>query len=182
MQIIEKRIDELQPYKNNPRNNDGAVEAVAASIKEFGFKVPIIIDKDNVIVAGHTRLKAAQKLGIQTVPVILADDLTEEQVKAFRLADNKTAEMAGWDFSALEKELAEITDIDMALFGFANELLQEPVETEAGGVEDNTNKPVAVRIVFENAQRWREHENEIRAVVDNLPNVNLSVGLANEDQ
>lgn len=90
MKIIEMPISELVPYANNPRNNDNAVDAVAASIREFGFKVPIIVDKDNVIVAGHTRLKAAEKLGLSSVPVIRADNLTEEQVKAFRLADNKT--------------------------------------------------------------------------------------------
>lgn len=91
MQIEEMRVADLIPYENNPRKNDEAVEAVAASIKEFGFKVPIIVDADNVIIAGHTRLKAAQLLGMETVPVIRADDLTDEQVKAFRLADNKTA-------------------------------------------------------------------------------------------
>ena len=96
MQIEYKRIEELIPYSANPRINDDAVEAVARSINEFGFKVPIIIDKDNVIIAGHTRLKAAKYLGMNEVPVIRADDLTEEQVKAFRLADNKVAEMAEW--------------------------------------------------------------------------------------
>lgn len=112
------KIGELIPYENNPRKNDGAVDAVAASIKEFGFKVPIIVDKDNVIVAGHTRLKAAEKLGLETVPVITADDLTEEQIQAFRLADNKTGEIAEWDFSRLEEELADLRDFDMSRFGF----------------------------------------------------------------
>lgn len=95
--IIEKKIEEVVPYENNPRNNDKAVKFVANSIKQFGFKVPIIIDKNGVIVAGHTRLKAAKKLGMKMVPCIVADDLNEEQVKAFRLADNKTGEAAGWD-------------------------------------------------------------------------------------
>ena len=94
MQVKEIKIEELVPYANNPRHNDGAVEAVANSIREFGFKVPIVIDKDNVIVAGHTRLKAAEKLGLEKVPCIVADDLTPEQINAFRLADNKTAELA----------------------------------------------------------------------------------------
>lgn len=110
-------INTLKPYENNPRNNDNAVDAVAASIKEFGFKVPIIVDKDNVIVAGHTRYKASQKLGLEVVPVIVADDLTEDQIKAFRLADNKTSELAGWDFTKLEEELAGIA-LDMSDFGF----------------------------------------------------------------
>lgn len=86
MQIVYRNTAELIPYANNPRNNDKAVDAVAASIREFGFKIPIVVDSDGVIVAGHTRLKAAQKLGLESVPVIVADDLTEDQVKAFRLS------------------------------------------------------------------------------------------------
>ena len=117
MQIIYIKPAELKPYKNNPRKNDNAVEAVAASIQEFGFKVPIIIDKDNEIIAGHTRLKAAIKLGLSEVPCIIADDLTPEQINAFRLADNKTAELAEWDFDLLELELGDI-DLDMTVFGF----------------------------------------------------------------
>jgi ParB-like chromosome segregation protein Spo0J len=116
--IIEKKIEEVVPYENNPRNNDKAVKFVANSIKQFGFKVPIIIDKNGVIVAGHTRLKAAKKLGMKMVPCIVADDLTPEQVKAFRLADNKTAELADWNDELLESELADIDDIDMGQFGF----------------------------------------------------------------
>ena len=102
MQIIDKRVEDLIPYENNPRINDGAVDAVAASISRFGWKVPLVIDKNNVVVTGHTRLKAAKALGLDTVPCILADDLSEEQVRAFRLVDNKTGELAGWDFSKLQ--------------------------------------------------------------------------------
>lgn len=112
------KTDELIPYTNNPRNNDDAVDYVANSIREFGFKVPVVIDKDRNIVAGHTRLKAAKKLGIKEVPCIIADDLTEEQIDAFRLADNKTAEIATWDFEKLEIELESISGIDMSEFGF----------------------------------------------------------------
>ena len=122
MDIKEISISQLHEYENNPRNNDGAVDAVAASIEEFGFKVPIIIDSENIIVAGHTRLKAAKKLGLDTVPCIVADDLTPEQIKAFRLADNKTGELAGWDFAKLEEELSGISEqFDMTAFGFAAE-------------------------------------------------------------
>lgn len=124
MKIIEKKLSDLIPYENNPRNNDGAVDAVAASIKEFGFKVPIVIDKANVIVAGHTRFKASEKLGLEKVPCIVADDLTEQQIKAYRLADNKVGELADWDFGALEMELEGIDEIDMEQFGF------EPLITE----------------------------------------------------
>lgn len=129
MQIIYKTIDELKPYKNNPRQNDNAVDAVAASIRQFGFKVPIVIDAGNEIVAGHTRLKAAKKLGLTEVPCIIADDLTPDQIKAFRLADNKTAELAEWDFELLELELNDI-DLDMSMFGFDATMPGEPYEDE----------------------------------------------------
>ncbi len=118
MEIVEKKVGELKAYENNPRKNDNAVEAVANSIREFGFKVPIVIDSNDVIVCGHTRLKAAIQLGMETVPCIVANDLSEEQIRAFRLADNKTNELAEWDFSALQMELSEILDIDMTDFGF----------------------------------------------------------------
>lgn len=117
MTIKELKTTDLIPYENNPRINDNAVEAVANSIKEFGFKVPIVIDKNNVVIAGHTRLKAAEQSGLETVPCIVADDLTPEQVKAFRVADNKTAELAEWDFNALAKEIEEI-ETDLSQFGF----------------------------------------------------------------
>lgn len=121
MEIIYKHIDELVAYEKNPRRNDDAVEKVANSISAFGFKVPIIIDKDNVIIAGHTRLKASMKLGLDEVPCIIADDLDEEQVKAFRLADNKVGEIAGWDFDLLDDEMQEIFNFDMSLFGFSSD-------------------------------------------------------------
>ena len=117
MEIINKKIDELIPYEKNPRINDDAVKYVANSIKEFGFKVPIIIDKNNVIVAGHTRLKASKELGLTEVPCIIADDLNEEQIKAFRLADNKVSEKAEWDLDLLDEELEDI-NIDMKQFSF----------------------------------------------------------------
>ena len=118
MDIVEKGIKDIKPYEKNPRKNDSAVEAVANSIKEFGFKVPIVIDKDNVIVCGHTRYKAAKKLGIDKVPCVIADDLTDEQIKAYRLADNKVSELAEWDIDLLGEELDGIFDIDMSDFGF----------------------------------------------------------------
>ncbi len=117
MKIVLKSVYDLIEYDNNPRHNDEAVEAVANSIREFGFKVPIIITSEDVIVAGHTRLKASKKLGLTEVPCIIADDLTDEQIKAFRLADNKTSELATWNFEALTEELDNI-DMDMLQFGF----------------------------------------------------------------
>lgn len=118
MQIIYKKLEELHPYKNNPRRNDKAVDAVANSIQEFGFKVPAVIDKSGEIIAGHTRYKAAKKLGMKEIPCIIADDLTEEQIRAFRLADNKVGEMAEWDFDLLDEELEKMSYIDMEEFGF----------------------------------------------------------------
>lgn len=119
MEIIYKKLDEIMPYERNPRNNTEAVDKVANSIKEFGFKNPIIIDAAGVIVCGHTRYKAAQRLGMEKVPCIMADDLTPYQIAAFRLADNKVSEFSNWDFSLLESELSEIDSlIDMTDFGF----------------------------------------------------------------
>lgn len=119
MEIRMIDVSELIPYENNPRNNHNAVESVANSIKQFGFKVPIVITKDNVIVAGHTRLLASQKLGIEKVPCIVADDLSEQQIKAFRLADNKAGELANWDYINLQQELEQLCDdFDMSNFGF----------------------------------------------------------------
>lgn len=117
LNIVYKNVDELQPYENNPRINDEAVQYVAESIKQFGFKVPIIIDSNNIIVAGHTRLKAAIELGLDSVPCIIADDLTEEQVKEFRLVDNKVNEFAKWDGLKLEEELASLEN-SLEEFGF----------------------------------------------------------------
>jgi site-specific DNA-methyltransferase (adenine-specific) len=134
LEIIYKKINEIIPYKNNPRKNDDAVEDVANSIKEFGFKVPIVIDKNNEIVAGHTRYKASKKLGLEEVPCIIADDLSEEQIKAFRLADNKVSEKAEWDLDLLNEELGNFETIDMTDFGFDIDLdlndEQEIIEDE----------------------------------------------------
>ena len=120
--IIYKNVDELIPYINNPRRNEGAIDAVASSIKNFGFKQPIVIDDKNEIIAGHTRLLASKKIGLEEVPVIIADDLSEAEVKAFRLADNKAGELASWDYELLDLELKEIEiedlDFDMEEFGF----------------------------------------------------------------
>lgn len=158
MQIVEKKIDDLQAYENNPRNNDGAVASVAASIKEFGFKVPIVIDAAGVIIAGHTRAKAAKQLGLQTVPCIVADDLTEDQVRAYRLADNKTGELASWDFGKLEAELAALAamEFDMERFGFEDEKGDEESKTER---EDLSSKVETVyEVIVECADEYEQEE------------------------
>lgn len=111
-------INSIKPYEKNPRHNEEAIPYVMNSIKEFGFKNPIIIDKNNVIIAGHTRLESAKRLGMNEVPIIHADDLNEEQIKAFRLADNKVSEKAEWDIDLLNEELGNFDTIDMTDFGF----------------------------------------------------------------
>ena len=137
MEIVEKSIDELIPYENNPRINDNAVDTVARSISEFGFRTPIIIDRQNVIVAGHTRLKAAKKLKLKKVPCIIADDLTDEQLRAFRLVDNKAAELSTWDYEKLEIELASIGELKMLDFGFLDTTeTQSTIENEIDPEDD----------------------------------------------
>ena len=143
-----KSIDEVHAYEKNPRKNDLAVDYVANSIKEFGFKIPIVIDAKGVIVAGHTRLKAARKLGLKKVPCIIADDLNAEQVKAFRLADNKTAEYAEWDRALLEMEIADL-GLDMSLFGFDDEL-----NDFRGGMTGDDDLPKEYDSICKSGQIW----------------------------
>ena len=129
MTIIDVKLTDLKPYEKNPRHNDEAVKGVANSIKQFGFKVPIIIDKNNVIVAGHTRYKAGLELGLETVPCIIADDLTPKQIKAFRLADNKVAEKSYWDFDLLNEELADLKiDFNMSDFDFKVDVDEKDID------------------------------------------------------
>lgn len=118
MDIQNVPIDSIKPYAKNPRKNDAAVDRVAASIREFGFKQPIVADEDGVIIVGHTRHKAAKKLGLQKVPVLYARDLSPEQAKAYRLADNRTAEFSEWDMELLAGELVGLEEFDMSRFGF----------------------------------------------------------------
>ncbi|MCH7685116.1 MAG: ParB N-terminal domain-containing protein [Planctomycetes bacterium] len=121
MKVEQWKIDDVKPYEHNPRVNDQAVDAVAASIQEFGFRQPIVVDEDGVIIAGHTRYKAAQKLGLETVPVHVAKGLTPAQVKAYRLADNRTGELSEWNFDLLPIELADLQEMefDLDLLGFS---------------------------------------------------------------
>ena len=137
MKVQEMSIDEIKPYENNPRINENGVDAVANSIKEFGWKQPIVVDKDNIIIVGHTRYLASKQLKLKKVPVIVANDLTPEQVKAYRLADNKTNELTEWDEDLLGVELSDIeqlSDIDMADFGFEN--IEDEIELD----EDNSSE------------------------------------------
>lgn len=118
MEIITKKINDLKPYLNNPRNNARAIEPVKESILKFGFKVPIVIDKNNIIVCGHTRFYASKEIGLETVPCIIADDLTDEQINAFRLVDNRTSEFADWNYEKLAEELSALNEFDLDAFIF----------------------------------------------------------------
>ena len=133
IKIVYMDVNSIVPYENNPRFNDDAVDKVAASIREFGWQQPIVVDRNNVIIVGHTRLKAAQQLGMEQVPVMIAD-LSEEKAKAYRLADDKTNEFAQWDFDLLSRELSGL-EIDMEEFGFDIENI------EAGSDEDEEENP-----------------------------------------
>ena len=150
MKIVEKRLDEIKPYEKNPRRNDAAVEYVAESIKTFGWKQPIVIDKDGVIIVGHTRYKAAQSLGIEKVPCLIADDLTPEQVKAYRLADNKVADFSVWDNKLLLEELDELAKIADDLFtGFdTSDLFDDTIDEAANSVLTENESGVIYEVVF----------------------------------
>ncbi|MBY2445542.1 ParB N-terminal domain-containing protein [Clostridioides difficile] len=117
-EVVYLNLEDIKPYENNPRNNHDAVEKVVNSVKEFGFNNPITVDKNNVIVTGHTRYEASKILGLKQVPCIVLSNLTEEQIKGYRLADNKVGEFSEWEFDKMTKELAEIENIDMSNFGF----------------------------------------------------------------
>lgn len=148
MEIQTWKISAVKPYDKNPRRNDEAVDAVAASLREFGFQQPLVVDRDGIVIVGHTRLKAAKKLGMKEVPVVVADTLTPEQVKAYRLADNKTGELAGWDFSLLDRELSELDDmeIDLTEFGF----------DVGGAIENNEQAESALpEMQTENLDKYR---------------------------
>ena len=167
MEIIYKKVGDLIPYEKNPRNNTKAVKYVAKSIEEFGFKQPIIIDRDNVVVCGHTRLKASEQLGIEEVPCIVADDLTDEQIKAFRLADNKVSEQAEWDIGLLNEELDDILNVDMSEFGFDIFSMDDLEEMEGYNAEEDDREHFSKTFVFPIEKKkqiicyLKKHQNEI---------------------
>lgn len=130
MKTVMMQVDEIKPSPDNPRDNSKAIDAVAESIREFGFKVPCIVDEEGILITGHTRLEAAKKLGLEKIPVIIAADLDEEEKRQFRLADNKIGELSTWDIEKAEKEMAEIKDFDMGKFGFSEYLCSIQSGTE----------------------------------------------------
>lgn len=152
-------INDIKPYKNNPRLNEEAIPYVMKSIREFGFKNPIILDKNNVIVAGHTRLESAKRLGMKEAPVIYADDLTEEQVKAFRLVDNKVSEKSMWDYSKLDEELDSILDIDMSMFDF--DINTDDVEIERIDLSNKEFEKYEIIITCQNEIELEENYNKL---------------------
>lgn len=144
MKVENWPIELVKPYENNPRKNDDAVEKVANSIREFGWQQSIVVDGDGVVIVGHTRLKAAMMLGLSEVPVTVAEGLTENQVQAYRLADNKTGELASWDWVKLNDELEQIDwlDCDMEMFGFSagvdiDAFFEDTEEVGEGGIGDD---------------------------------------------
>ena len=178
MKKKKKKLADLKEYEKNPRKNNNAVQYVEKSIKEFGFKVPIIIDKNNVIVAGHTRFKAATNLKMKTVPCIVADDLTEKQIKAFRLADNKVSEFSVWDYDLLSEELTDLVeDIDMGELGFSLDLdeLQEKWEAdnvrEQGNSANEKSYSIVYEIAFNNEQEQDEWYEILRKLKTKYPDV-----------
>ena len=167
MNVIEKNLTDIKPYEKNPRKNDDAVQYVAESIKQFGFKVPIVIDKDGVIVAGHTRYKAAKKLNLSTVPCVVADDLTEEQIRAYRLADNKVSEKSAWDFDLLFPELDDIAGIDMTDFGFVFPE-ENAIDFDDLDKDDESNGTYVINIRFDRQEMLKKCKDEIEHTVENF--------------
>ena len=171
MNIVKMKVSELIPYINNPRNNENAVDKVASSIKEFGFKVPIVIDKNNVIVNGHTRLLDSKKLGLEEVPVIVADDLSDAQIKAFRIADNKVSEYATWDEELLKLELEQLEEMDFDLdnlsidysdFGLEVDLEDVFLEDkEREDLSDKVNSSYEIIIECDNEEEQEEMYNKL---------------------
>ena len=159
MEVRNVSVKDIIPYENNPRKNEDAIQVVMNSIREFGIKQPLVIDENNVIVVGHTRFAAAKKLGYTEVPCVIASDLTEDQINAYRIADNRTAEYASWDVELLNNQLANILTVDMEMFGFdlnADEQVKKKEEekgevpfTEVLGEEHNY-----LVLYFDNEVDW----------------------------
>lgn len=174
-------LSELKPYEKNPRINDDAAAKLQDSIKAFGFRIPMVITADNVIVCGHTRYKAAQALGIESVPCIRCEDMSEDQIKAFRIADNKYSELSSWDIDLLKGELLALKDIDFDLesLGFNPYELQgyiEPFTFAFDESEDNQNSDEASENIQSNCNLpesgrviiWYENDDEYDFLTEKL--------------
>ena len=166
-------IDKVKPYPNNPRNNDEAVEYVANSIREFSFQQPLVVDSEGTIIAGHTRLKAAKMLGMETVPVVVADNLTPAQVNAYRLADNKVAEAATWDMEALAVELEGLeVDFDMTMFDF-DEIGFEPSFDDVED-EQKPDESVTVKVLFHDPDLYQTYRDMFSKMEKDGASVSIS--------
>ena len=176
MEIQNIKLKDLKPYANNPRNNADAVDYVANSIKEFGFRIPIVIDSNNTIVCGHTRYMACKKLKIKEVPCVVADDLTDEQIKAFRLADNKVAEKAEWDYDLLNEELDGIIDIDMEDFGFDFDFEDEEYEHKKNAEETQRRVENILNLEYAQFEGTGKYDIPILEPVDELPQIKEWIG------
>lgn len=172
MKIVTQKTSDLIPYARNPRKNESAIAGVAASIKEFGFQQPIVIDKDAVVVAGHTRLKAAQSLGLKTVPCVVAEDLTPEQVKAYRLLDNKLNERAEWDYELLPLELDDLADFDLAPFDVEFEFPFREVGAPDVATEDPTLRQMTFVLTEEQAETITQALGAVTGLDDDTGNPN----------
>lgn len=162
MEIKNIDINLIKPYENNPRVNINAVDKVAESIKEFGFKVPLVVNSDYVIINGHTRYEASKKLGLKNVPVIFADDLSEQQQNAFRIIDNKTHDYAEWDYQTLEEELDKIS-LDMSKYGFEEntlDFIDEMIDSGIAG-EGNDKELWSLQITFE-----KNYEDQVKQAIN----------------
>ena len=158
MKIVDVKLKDLKPYDNNPRHNVKAIKPVKESILKFGFKVPLVIDKNNVIVCGHTRFYASKEIGLDKVPCIVADDLTDEQINAFRLVDNRVSEFADWNFDKLAEELSDLQDFDFEPFGFDDLMAGlEPLEEET----EQANLIKSLNVKSENLKELNDLFNEL---------------------
>lgn len=165
-QIQEVPIGDVKPYENNPRDNDRAVDALAKSIKSFGWQQPIVVDKNMVVIVGHTRLKAAKKLGAEKVPVVIAENLTDEQAKAYRLADNKTGENAVWDNKKLLEELSSFDTKDLFTGFKTSEIFEDVLDEQDNSPIDENEKGVtySVSLKTQNKELYEQVKHFIEGV------------------
>lgn len=165
-QIQEVPIGDVKPYENNPRDNDRAVDALAKSIKSFGWQQPIVVDKNMVVIVGHTRLKAAKKLGAEKVPVVIAESLTDEQAKAYRLADNKTGENAVWDNKKLLEELSSFDTKDLFTGFKTQEIFEDVLDEQDNSPIDENEKGVtySVSLKTQNKELYEQVKHFIEGV------------------
>ena len=163
IQIIYKKISDLKPYKKNAKKHPKEqVERIANSIKEFGFTQPVIVDANNCVVAGHGRILGAKKAGLKTIPTVKLESLTEEQIKAYRLVDNKTNE-SDWDFSLLDEELGILAqDIDMELFGFDTDMTDEELEEAIKEVKFKVKEKHLVIVECKTEEETYKLENKLK--------------------